>query len=65
MYNKATDLYPWLPERVEIQLSSNENLTLYEIKETFNQDFMEKAHMKRVNFKGLKGDPIDLSLIHI
>ncbi len=59
MYNKATDLYPWLPERVEIQLSSNENLTLYEIKETFNQDFMEKAHMKRVNFKGLKGDPID------
>ena len=24
MYNRATDLYPWLPERVEIELSDNE-----------------------------------------
>lgn len=65
MYNKETDLYPYLPERVEIQLASIETfqaldsfLTLYEIKESFNQDFMEKAHLKRILFKGLSGDPI-------
>ena len=58
MYNKATDLYPWLPERVEIELSDDTNEISYDdIRKTFSQDFMEKAHMKRIKFKGLQGDP--------
>ena len=59
MYNKETDLYPYLPERVEMELSGEDDLTLDQIKESFNQDFMEKAHLKRIKFKGLDGDPID------
>tara|TARA_R110002050_G_scaffold228156_2_gene363791 strand:- start:1529 stop:3019 length:1491 start_codon:yes stop_codon:yes gene_type:complete len=59
MYNRATDLYPYLPERVEIELSDNKGnqLSLEQIRNAFSQDFMEKAHMKRIKFKGLDGDP--------
>jgi hypothetical protein len=59
MYNRATDLYPYLPERVEIELSDSggNNLSLEQIRNAFSQDFMEKAHMKRIKFKGLDGDP--------
>jgi len=58
MYNKATDLYPWLPERVEIELSDDDNELSYDdIRKIFSQDFMEKAHMKRIKLKGLGGDP--------
>ncbi len=59
MYNRATDLYPYLPERVEIELSDNKGnkLSLEQIRNSFSQDFMEKAHMKRIKFKGLDGDP--------
>ena len=59
MYNRATDLYPYLPERVEIELSDNKGnqLSLEQIRNAFSQDFMERAHMKRIKFKGLDGDP--------
>tara|TARA_X000000368_G_scaffold406418_1_gene384630 strand:- start:1071 stop:2558 length:1488 start_codon:yes stop_codon:yes gene_type:complete len=57
MYNKATDLYPYLPERVQFELSNGqEYLTLDQVRESFCQDFMEKAHLKRIKFKGLGGD---------
>ena len=58
MYNKETDLYPWLPERIEINpIDGNDYLTLELIEDTFTKDFIEKAKIKRVHFKGTNTDP--------
>jgi hypothetical protein len=60
MYNKETDLYPYLPQKVEIELSDGEsNLSYEQIKESFNPDFLLKAKLKRIKLKGLNGDAVD------
>lgn len=60
-YNRETDLYPWLPERVQMEVSDNEgnNLTAEQIEDSFNLDFITKAKIKRVKMDGLEGDPIN------
>jgi len=59
MYNKETDLYPYLPERVEICLGSENKFLDYElIKDRFNSDFLLKAKLKRIKFINDNGDPI-------
>ena len=58
MYNKETDLYPYLPERVEINpISGDDYLTLEQIEDTFTKDFIEKSKLKRIHFKGTDKDP--------
>ena len=58
MYNKETDLYPYLPERVEMELSNDDKyLSFDNIKEAFNREFMEKAKLKRIKLSGLNGEP--------
>jgi hypothetical protein len=58
MYNKETDLYPYLPERVEINpISGDDYLTLEQIEDTFTKDFIEKSKLKRIHFKGTDTDP--------
>ena len=61
MYNKETDLYPWLPENVEIEIIDNEGnqITYEDIGKTFTQDFVEKAKLKKVKIGGLTGEPSD------
>ena len=55
-YNRETDLYPFLPERVEIELSKGEDhLTREKIEEAFNLDFLSKSKFKRIK---LIGEPI-------
>ena len=65
MYNKETDLYPYLPERVEICLTREETEHQEEhffekelIKDTFNAEYLLKAKMKRIKFVNDIGDPI-------
>ena len=59
MYNKETDLYPYLPERVEMCLNGEGKFLDYElIKDRFNSDFLLKAKLKRIKFINDKGDPI-------
>ena len=58
MYNKETDLYPYLPERVEINpIDGDDYLTLENIEDTFTKDFIEKSKIKRIHFKGTNTDP--------
>lgn len=58
MYNKETDLYPWLPERVEIDPVDDSNkLTCADIEKVFNRDFIEKSKLKRVKIKSLHSEP--------
>ena len=61
MYNKATDLYPYLPENVEMEIIDNEGnqITFEDIGKTFTQDFVEKAKLKKVKIGGLTGEPTD------
>ena len=60
-YNRETDLYPWLPERVQMEVSDDEgnNLKVEQIEDSFNLDFITKAKIKRVKMDGLQGDPIN------
>lgn len=59
MYNRATDLYPYLPSQVQIEMINNNNeyLTLDQIKDSFSEDFIKKSKLKRIIFKGLEGEP--------
>jgi len=58
MYNKETDLYPWLPERIEINpIDGEDYLTLEQIEDTFTKDYIEKSKIKRIHFKGTNTDP--------
>lgn len=58
MYNKETDLYPWLPERVEIDpIDDSNKLTCADIEKVFNRDFIEKSKLKRVKIKSLHSEP--------
>jgi len=60
MYNKETDLYPWLPERVEIDPVDNENkLSCQLIEKAFNKDFVIKSKLKRVKIKSLHSEPTE------
>ena len=70
MYNKETDLYPYLPQKVEMCITREETvfqeehfLKYEEIKEAFNPDFLLKAKMRRINLVGeptLNPDVIDI-----
>tara|TARA_Y100000361_G_scaffold22693_1_gene17890 strand:- start:5580 stop:7070 length:1491 start_codon:yes stop_codon:yes gene_type:complete len=54
MYNKETDLYPYLPQKVEMELYDGEKYLTYEqVKESFNPDFMLKAKPKRIHIKSI------------
>ncbi len=61
MYNRATDLYPYMPSQVQIELINNtgDYLTLDQIKDSFSGDFINKSKLKRIAFKGLEGEPTD------
>tara|TARA_B100000927_G_scaffold260627_1_gene230336 strand:- start:3408 stop:4874 length:1467 start_codon:yes stop_codon:yes gene_type:complete len=63
MYNKETDLYPYLPQKVEMEL--NETGVLFDdVKEAFNPDFLLKAKLRRIKIVGeeptLNPDVIDI-----
>ena len=58
MYNKETDLYPWLPERIEINpIEGEDYLTMELVEDTFTKDYFEKAKIKRIHFRGMNTDP--------
>jgi len=61
MYNKETDLYPWLPEKIEIECINSEGdcLTIEDIEKAFSYEYIERAKIKRVKLKGLTGEPTD------
>lgn len=56
-YNRETDLYPYLPERVEMELSNGkDHLTRKLIEQNFDFDFITRSKFKRIT---LIGEPID------
>jgi len=60
MYNKETDLYPWLPERVEIDPVDDSNkLSCSDIEKAFNREFVERSKLKRVKIKSLHSEPTE------
>ena len=59
-YNREADLYPWLPERVEIEaIGPTGHLTTDIVEDAFTVDFCEKARLKRIKIVGLTQDPTD------
>ena len=55
-YNRETDLYPYLPERVEMELSNGtSHLTRSLIENNFDFDFLTRSKFKRIK---LIGEPI-------
>jgi len=64
MYNKETDLYPYLPQKVEMCLTREKTvfqeehfLKYEEIKESFSPDFLLKAKLKRIKIVDTVGEP--------
>ena len=61
MYNKETDLYPWLPEKVEIEPinEQGEYISIDDIEKAFPFSYIDRSKLKRVTIKGLTGEPTD------
>ena len=59
MYNKETDLYPWLPEKMELEpIDENGNtITIDDIEASFTQEYISRSNLKRIKIKGLTGEP--------